>query len=445
MRKLVLALALFAIAGCSSDSGFPNPTGKGTIRAINAMNGSPDVSFLIEERPIDTVAYQESSVGQRFDDFEYNFNFDISFFGDNAPRRVASILQKVDADRDYTFVATGDFNNPTITVWETDERLFDAADTVFEARFAHMAPTLGSIDMYFTEAGMAPVMGEQQGTLVFGEELVSIDFAESDYVLTITLSGGDPINDAIYQSEEITYLAQASLILAIFEPNENDPSPWHVSLINTNGGNSAAPDALTEPTIRFFQASMTLGPSDIYDDEMLMNQIVPNHVFGDVTGDIDVPVGEATYTYTPVGNTGMVQFEDVFTANRGTHNNFIIIGDMDNRTAVTYTNDRRSVGNIVSMRVFHAALNNEDLDLYVVDSGTTVDETARTLGIEYSLLTPQLAFDAGDYDIYVTLRGEKTIVAGPVSISAALGDVYEVVVFDVVDPAMAEVRIIPAP
>ena len=48
MKRLVLVFALLAVvAACTSDSNLPNPTGKGTIRALNAIIGSPDIAFRI--------------------------------------------------------------------------------------------------------------------------------------------------------------------------------------------------------------------------------------------------------------------------------------------------------------------------------------------------------------------------------------------------------------
>ena len=77
MRRLVLVLALFALQACTGETSLPSPSGKGTIRMINAVDGSPNIEFLIEERRLEFVAYKSSSSAERFDDFEYNFNFQV--------------------------------------------------------------------------------------------------------------------------------------------------------------------------------------------------------------------------------------------------------------------------------------------------------------------------------------------------------------------------------
>ena len=71
-------VAAAIVAGCGSESSFPEATGEGNVRMINAMPASPAVSFLIEERTLDTVSYKNISSPARWDDLAYTFNFQIS-------------------------------------------------------------------------------------------------------------------------------------------------------------------------------------------------------------------------------------------------------------------------------------------------------------------------------------------------------------------------------
>ena len=69
-RNLLAALSVVAItfAGCAKDSDLPNPTGEGTIRAINAIPASPAISFLIEERLVAPVTYKSATASTHWDD-----------------------------------------------------------------------------------------------------------------------------------------------------------------------------------------------------------------------------------------------------------------------------------------------------------------------------------------------------------------------------------------
>ena len=60
-------------------------------------------------------------------------------------------------------------------------------------------------------------------------------------------------------------------------------------------------------------------------------------------------------------------------------------------------------------------------------------------------MTTPISLTAGSYDIYVTTVGEKTVLDGPISLEAALGDVFEGVLLDRVDPSLAEFKLFPPP
>ena len=146
-----------------------------------------------------------------------------------------------------------------------------------------------------------------------------------------------------------------------------------------------------------------------------------------------------------VGNSSAIQFESGIETFPGTHSNFIVIGDMDNRVATTYVPDRRRISTAVRIGLYHAAFNFDELDLYIVESGTSIDDVNRTLPLVYSLLTPTLIFEEGSWDIYVTESGEKNVIGGPLTVTPSVGETLELLVLDTVDPAVAEIRLIPPP
>lgn len=445
--RLVRTIAVFAIlamAACTSESGFPNPSGKGTVRAFNAIKGSPSISFKIEERTIESLLYKGASPGSRWDDFQYTFNFDTFILGETDLRRIASTSLKIDAGRDYTLVLTGALASPTVTLWEADERSFDGNDTVFEAYFANLSTTLGDVDVYFAPAGTAPALGDELGTLGFREVLAPVDIEAGDYVLTLTASG-DPA-DVLYQSGTVTYASQLSTFIVAFEGDETDPAPTVVRRVSASGGVSAIPDARFPSTVRFIHASIDLPASDVYDDEMLTNQLLTNHGFGDISAPIDIAAGTNDFTYTAVGNTSATQFEGSLSVVAGTKYHFAVHGEDAAQISASYLPTLRSVTTVAQLQVVPLAVAHDLLDLYVVDAGKPIDdESAQRLVIQYPFPSAVISLEAGSYDVYATVQGETTVVAGPLQLDVALGDVVEVIVLDTVDPATAELRITPAP
>jgi hypothetical protein len=443
MKRLVLVFALLAaIVSCAGESNFPTPTGKGTIRMINAIGGSPDIEFSIEAFGLGSVGFQNGSSGVRYDDFSYAFNFDIFEIGQLAVTRINSTTLAVGAEKDHTLLLTGDLLNPTVTAWVADERSWGDTETVFQMRFSHAIEGIGAIDVFFAAAGVVPVAGEEVGTLNFTEILPPADFEEGEYVLTLT-SAGNPA-DILFQSIPLSYVSRNASIMATFAGDESDTATVVARAIDAFGTGLPVTDATAEPTVRFIQASQDLPNADVYDDEMLMNQLLSNHAFGDVSGDLPIAVGTTNYSYTTVGDTSAVLFEGGIATVAGLHYNFLVIGEEGERFGQSYVADRRSISTLAKFGLRHAAVNHPEVDIYIVGADETIDEEdPRIIGLDYSLPAPSLGLAAGSFDIYATTSGEKTIVAGPLRLDTTFGDVFEVILFDVVDPAMAEFRVLP--
>jgi hypothetical protein len=248
----------------------------------------------------------------------------------------------------------------------------------------------------------------------------------------------------LYQSEPTQIVSSQSALITVFEGDANDTAPVTIRIFNGQGLSSALTDARFPPTARFIHATRDLGTSDIYDDEALQNRIAADLAFGDVTGDIDMAVGELTITATAPGNVGAIQLEDALTTFAGSHVNYyftVLAGEL---TGAQVPVDRRSIETIARLTFFHSAINHELVDLYVAAAGTSIEDALpRQIGLAYGLQTPSISLAAGSYDIYVTTAGEKTVLDGPISLEAALGDVFEAVLLDRVDPSLAELRLFP--
>ncbi|MDJ0938899.1 MAG: DUF4397 domain-containing protein [Woeseiaceae bacterium] len=442
MRQGLLLVLAGLLSACGGSTNFPTPTGKGTVRAINAITDGPEIAFYIEERFQESINFKSGGGSTQWDDFEYTFNFEANFFDQAESVRIASPLLKIDAERDYTLVVTGDVANPSVTIWEQAERVFDGTETVFELRFANLSPSAGSVDVYFAAPGTPPVLGEQQGTISFGEIIDAADFAEGEYVLTVTAAGNPA--DVLFQSTDSTFVPGNASIAILFDGDALDTSPFDVRVLNTLGGGGQLADARFGPTVRFIQASITLPAADIYNDDTLTNVLLANHQFGDVSDNFEFVIGTTPLNYTPAGNPGAILEESGITAAAGTRYNFVMVGNDDDRIGAEYVPNLRSVSTEARVEVYHAADNHPAVDIYLVPRGDTFTIDDRIVnGLDFAFRTV-LRRDAGSFDIYLTPEDEDTIIAGPLELDAVLGDVFEVFVFDTVDPATAELRVLPS-
>jgi hypothetical protein len=452
---LAICMAAVSLGGCAKESGFPEATGKGSVRAINAIPTSPTFAFLIQERGIGNVTYKSASSPSSFDDLEYTFNFETVLAGNQTQTRVASQFLDVEADKDYTFVISGAIASPDITLWQGDVREWADTDTVFDSQFGHTAASLGAIDVYFADEAVVPAPGGAIGTLAFGEFLPAVEFPEGDYVLTITAAGDE--TDVLFVSNPITVAARSSFLISVFDPDANDLSPWSVSLFNLiAGGSSLLDDADSRPPGRFFHTSLNFGATDIYIDDPLTAPFVANHMFGDITADLPVPAGTLPITYTDVDPMTSILLDLDQSVFNGVHHQFYIVRATDGADAFVVSRpDRRSVETAGKLSVINTASGHDLVDVYIGLTGELIDAETQELIEGLFPLIPflpltgdpiQLSLAAGSYEIHVTVAGDNTTrLAGPIFLDLSLGDVREAIIYENVDPTMVDFVFVPAP
>ena len=452
MRRFLLlagCLSVLALTACSGDSSLPEATGKGSLRAINAIETSPEFVFLIEERRIDSVGYKQASSSASWDDLSYTFSFDVLFFGDTTRTRVASMDLDVVANKDYTFVISGAVAAPTITLWEGDQREWAEGATETEFRFGHLATTEDSVDVYLAAPGVAPVDGAEIGSLAFGEVLPAIDMTAGEYVVTVTAAGDE--TDILFLSNSFITAAATSLLVSIFDGDANDVSSLAVHAFNTtSGGTAPLTDSRSMPTIRFFHASKDQDLVDIYIEDLttMPAPFIDDHAFRDVTDDIEVPTGILPLAYTTPLDTMTIYFQNELTINPGLRWDMFFFGPAGSPQVIVSRADRRSIETIAKVSLLQAASNHETTDLYIVDRGvdiSTEDVLPSIIGIVVNGIALSTPRGAGSYDYYLTTRGEKTVVAGPFELDVVLGDVVQLIAYDVDDTAFAEIVAIPPP
>ena len=449
MKRTVLLLALTAglfLGACGGGSQLPVATGKANITAINAIYGSPNMNFLIEERAIGQVSYQDTTVLASYDDLDYTFNFEVFFAGDLTLTRIAS--QHIDfvADQHYTILATGTLAAPVLTVWEAPQRTFTDTDTVFQTSFSHTSDSLSAIaiDVYFALDGVAPVLGEEVATLNFGEISGALDFEADDYVVTITTSG-DPL-DVLFRSSPTTILARTDMVVTPFDGDANNTSPLVVRGLGRLGGTIPFHDPLASTTVQLLHTAREMGLTDVYDDALLSSQVLAGHAYRDLAPDAPIAVGSYDYFYTPAGDTTTVLLDTNFTIVEGFHYRVTAVGTGGVYSTVNTILDRRSIDTAAKLLYFPSSNNYDFTDLYIVEAGTTIDDQASfRAGSVSKLPTPSVEIAPGSYDVYITEFLDKVILAGPFPLDVARGDVVDMVVYDTDVTEVLDIVVYPIP
>jgi hypothetical protein len=451
-RYVLLAISMAAafLGACAGESNFPVATGEGAVRALNAIPASPEVAFLIEELLLGAASSKGVTATKVYDNLNYTFNFQTLLAGDVTTTRVASQPLKVEADKDYTFVISGALAAPDITIWEADIREWVGTETVFEARMAHAAETLGSVDIYFADAVIPPALGGQIATLAFGEIAAPVDVEEGEYVMTITPAGDD--TTILFVSDPVTITAQAQFMMTVFDGDENELAPISVRLFNlSSDGSGPLVDSRFPPTMRFIHASLNFGNADIYTDDPLTVPVVTDHTFKDFTPFIDVTAGNVPITYTAPGNIGTTLIDVDETVFAGTRTDlFVLVNAAGTDINISNRSDRRSIQTRARLSFMNAAGGRTAVNIYLVPEGELLEDHVPIIPLYPLGFAPvQVPVAPGIYDVYVTdvgeVIGEDIVLSGPNTLDLDYGDVVETIIFENVDPTVVDFAIIPPP
>jgi len=435
----MLVAGLVTLAACGGDSALPNPTGKGSIRMINAVPGSPPIRLLIEEIFLAPVDYKESSSPAPYDDFSYTFNFEIAEPGETTTTRIGSQTIKVEKDREHIFMLSGDLNNPDITVWDGDIRAFDDADTVLEARFSHGSATLGDIDIYFDPAGTVPGTNPPAATLAFGEISDPADFEAGDFVLTVTAAGD--VSTVYFTSRDTSLLEKFAHVITVFDGDANNTGAFAVRTMTGIGNDLTFGDITNPPVVRFINASFDTGAVDIYEDDQLTSLVAANVPFRGATPDIDSVPEVKTYYFTPAGSTAQILFEQAIPALApGTFSNVYISGQATSVIAVRLVADRATISTSARLSIYHSAANYGFFDAYLVEPGTEVTNEigAIMIAVPFLELSPVVELLEGSYDLYLVERGTRNVISPAFPIDLTNETVTELIAVDTDDPAVIE-------
>lgn len=450
MKQFIRLAGFFAVllllAACSNESQRPLATGKGRVSAINAIATSPPIGVLIEQRAIGSVSYAAALSATRFDDLDYRFNFDVQLSPGASLTRVAHTDLSVVKDTDYVFVISGSLQSPDIRIWESPIPELSEGATTFDVQFGHSSPATGSYDIYFLDPATAPAVGTESGTVSFGDLLPYQSFPQGDYVLTIT-APGDPAS-VLYESEPLAVAGGAALLITTFDTTPNATTQIIARAFDRASSSTAGiiPVGVTSK-IRYYHAAYDAGNVDVYFESPLAQPDILDHAFGDVTAEIEVPDNSFPLTYTTAGNMGNILLDTTYAGPPASRTNLYLI-DLPGtgQALVNFAPDRRPVETAAAVSILNTAPVVPGVDVYALTDGETLDDKSPILSFLILGTAPQLrTFDTGVYDIYVTVAGEKTVLAGPTQLDLQRGDVVETIIYETADPAVVDFVVIPGP
>jgi len=174
--------------------------------------------------------------------------------------------------------------------------------------------------------------------------------------------------------------------------------------------------------------------------------VLANHAYTDLSAEISIASGLSTFRYTPAGGTTAVSLEGALAASPGKRYRFVAGGVSPDFVATVAPVDRQPIDSAAKVGFYQTSNNFDFLNLYLVDQGETIDgKSPSRTGFPPFASAPALSVIPGNYDAYVTEFGATDILAGPVNVNVARGDVIELFVFDTADPAVLDLRLFGTP
>lgn len=435
-KSLLLLLALAVQFGCV-DSERQQASGDGTIRALGASSNAPDLAFRLGELVIDVAAFREVSAVARFDDLDYEVNFDYVFVGETELTRLITVPFTLVKDMDHLFIYTGTLAAPATILWQRPIRVWEGTETVMQIEFGHLSPQLGAVDVYLANPGTAPVLGGARATLTNGNHSAALELDAGDYELILTTSG-DPA-DVLFTSTAFSFIAATSYLAVAFDGDPSVTSPISVQILRETGASTALINVATPPTLRAFHTAFGTEAFDLYRDSDFSAPLIANVANNALSLAVDVPSDSALYTFTPVGNIGATLFEEVFSVIEGGHRTRFLLGETAELSTILLNDDFRSLEDSAKFRVVQTSFNQQAVDFYVVEAGTDIaDSTPRYFSLGFQTSSGYDFLIANSYELYATTTGTTDILVGPIAVDIADGDVVHFALVDTADPNVLE-------
>lgn len=441
LRPMMILSVLAMLVSACTESSLPTATGKGDIRGINAIAASPALSFLIEERTIGVISYKNQNSG-RYDDLEYNFNFDLVFPGDTDATRIATAALDLQADTDHMLAITGSLSTPSIVQWEQPLRTWEGNETVVSVAFGHLAASAGEVDAYIAAAGVAPSAGQARASFAFGGFVPGIELPAGDYVISITPKG-DP-NTIIHQTPSITLSPATSYLVGIFDPDAAHTSPIGVRVMFGSNNSLDVPDVNSRPSVRLVNASIDAGNIDMFFNSDFSAPFFGDTAFAGVTARSETLCCTVNLTFTAAGNQGATLLDTTTIYNVSGKHTVVFAGTSPDYFLSNFPDNPQGVDISGKLRLLHESTTRPLVDVYIFKSGEDINDLLPTfflLGLNTA--TDYRGIAEGTYEIAVTPTGEKLIVGSISGFVVAKGDVAEFAILDTPDPNIVQLLQLP--
>lgn len=448
---------LLALGACSNndDIDLDSQPLLGAVRGINALPELEDVRWRIIFEDFDpsvstALFFRAASPQVEFSQRDYAFSFDVLLPGDEDTTLIIETTGTVDPEVIYDYVLTGTFDNPQIFLWtqprrDWDQELIDAADngteiTELVVSFGHAAGGVDAVDVYFEAPDTDITTATPIATMAFGELATPTTIEAGIYQLTLT-PAGDP-NTVLYASEELDVLAANTALFTVMENGGISTQAVSVQLYVDSLGSTVS-DITTPGELSVVHAAPDAGAVDVFDSTDFDTPLVSDLAFGQLSGDLVVADGEIDVAVTPAGDVGTILAEQTVEVPAAAYRRVFVVGAPGELETFSVEDDRRSFLTQGRLRGVGASTRFDILDIYILDPGADLEESAPAItNLAFAGASTLATINPGTYELVVTDADTTTIRFGPGELVIEAGDVVELIVIDDADSTDADVFVL---
>lgn len=391
---------------------------------VNAVPDSPALQFTVEEREQATLRFSEASA---FTEVlpDVPLDFTVTYFDEGTRVQLITSQFSIQPDGDFTAVVTGTLDSPRLIL--IDNSPVDFADDTDESeiQFAHAA-TNGpdTVDLFINEQGVASE--EPHSVLGFGEA-TAVETLPADVETEFKVRSPGETED-LWSSGPFAFSAATRQLLLLVDYFGPGDSPVRMLAIGQNGARTF-PDEDLPAALRVANMIPDRGPLDV---TVAGNAVAESLDFTGVTDHVELTSsGELTVRVTPTGQPDTIVFEGDSQVVTGQFQTLTLSGlDTETEVAMSEDNARRlDLGATLSVTHSSPAVADETLDVYLLEQGEEVSDTAPDVALDF-LVTGTILLDAGTFDLVVTTSESDDIIFGPQRVDLVRNGIFKVFIHD---------------
>jgi len=436
MKKLSLLFSflLLGVVACSdSDNDLPAPpqppaaVDLSKIQVAHASPNAPQVNLVLDGTTIaENVDYLDATTLTDITGGSHTAEVQAILPDATTVLAFDAVTADLAVDTIYTVLAVNNLDaiEPLVlTRPDTDVTAGNA-----RIQIVHASADAPMVDVFATAPDADLSQEAPLVTAAFKDSLDATEVPAGDYQIRITAAGDSTA--VVFDSGTINLGDGADFVIAAVPNVGPGAQPVNLLVLSTSGS-SLILDKNTPTSVRVVHASADAPAVDIVANDNFAQPLIANLAFPDYVGYVDLPADTYNIKVVPNGETTPAVIAADLTLDAGVAYNVIATDNLATIQPLVLLADNRRVATEAKLRVVHASPTAQNVDVYLVATGTDISEVAPTIAnVPFLADTDFLSVAEGDYDVIVTPTGTKDAAIGPAAISLDANGIYTIIARD---------------